>query len=455
MPLSTAKTVLVATGDIEQARQLMAFLEEIGCDAEWADTAEKAFNRLDDRLFNILIADLTVSRRRDGRRLMKIARDRNPDVCVILLVDKSEVGAATEAMLEGAYDFQTAPLNLGKLQAVLERGLANQRLVMEQVELKRQLDEQYGLRNIVGKSRQMAQVYNSIRQIAPGTASVLITGEPGTGKDLIAHAIHTNSPRRDEMFVKLNCGQLSETMLECELFGYTRGAFTGAAQPRAGRLELADQGSLFLDNIDRMPLSLQERLLPVLEKREFRRQGDSRPIRTDIRLLAASNRSLEVLVDEGAFHQELSVFLKETVINVPPLRLRREDIPLLVEHFLKVTSEEKGRPTPSVTRHAMDLLLRYDWPGNIRELRNIVEGMILTARQGQPLDVKDIPEHIRQTTAPEVGEMRIPTGTPMATVERIVIEETMKVCGFDKERCARMLGIGLRTLYRKLKAYES
>jgi DNA-binding NtrC family response regulator len=449
----TSATILLVDRDPAVGRAIVGHLTECGHEVEWVDDGEKAYNRLDDRPFDVLITELS-SHRIDGMRLLAVALDRNPDLCAVLITEEPDVALATEAMRQGAYDFQTKPLNLGKLDAVIQRGVSRQRLVLEQHELKRRLDEQYGLGQLVGKSRQMMRVYNLVRQIGPTRGTVLIQGETGTGKDLIAQALHTISPRRDAPFVKLNCASIPEALAESELFGHVAGAFTGANQSRKGRFELADSGTLFLDEVGELTPGLQAKLLRVLENRQFERLGDSRTISVDVRLIAATNRPLDAMVDEGRFREDLYHRLRVVFIEAPPLRQRREDIPLLVDHFLRRAVEENAKQTDGITRGALDILMRYDWPGNVRELRNIIEGMVIMSRAGRPLDVNDVPVHLRRTVQPEVSEIRIPTGTPMSEVERIVIEETMKTCGFNKEACARILGIGLRTLYRKLKEYD-
>lgn len=435
------------------ARRIISYLDERHYVVEWVDDGEKAFNRLDDRNYDVLITELN-AHRINGMRLLELALERSPEMCVILITEEPDVELATEAMRQGAYDFQTKPLNLGKLEAVIQRGLGRMRLMLEQHELKRRLDEQYGLGSLVGKSRQMIKVYDAVRQIAPSRATVLIQGETGTGKDLVAQAIHNNSPRRDAPYVKLNCASIPEALVESELFGHVPGAFTGATQVRKGRFELADTGTLFLDEVGELTPALQSKLLRVLEHQQFERLGDSRTMTVDVRLIAATNRPLRQLVEQGDFRDDLYYRLRVVVIDIPALRERREDVPLLVHHFIREASEANQKRIEGITRGAMDVLGRYDWPGNVRELRNIIEGMVTMARNRHTLDVDDVPQHIRRSTAPEVSEIRIPTGVTMEQVERIVIQETMRVCGFNKEACAKTLGIGLRTLYRKLKQYD-
>lgn len=453
MSTDSQAAVLLVDRNPDLARDVMGFLIERNYDVEWVDDGEKAYNRLDSRTFDALITELNIHRV-NGMRLMAVAKDRNPEICVVLITEYPDIELAIEAMRQGAYDFQTKPLNLAKLEAVIQRGLGHQRLVLEQHELKRRLDEQYGLGKLVGKSRQMVRVYDDVRQIAPTRATVLIQGETGVGKDLIAQAIHNNSPRRDAAFVKLNCASISEALVESELFGHVAGAFTGAIQTRVGRFELADKGTLFLDEVGELSLALQAKLLRVLEHQQFERLGDSKTKTVDVRLIAATNRPLEAMVEAGQFRSDLYYRLRVVLINAPALRSRREDIPLLADHFIREACAANGREVEGITRNAMDLLMRYDWPGNVRELKNIIEGMVIMTRGGRPLDVHDVPEHIRRVSTPEVGEIRIPAGARMSEVERIVIGETMKVCGYNKEACATTLGIGLRTLYRKIKEYD-
>ena len=446
-------SVLLVERDPDLVRRAEAYLHERGYEVESVDDGEKAYNRLDSRPFDVLVTELT-SHRIDGMRLMSVARDRNPEMCVVLITEEPDVERAVEAMRQGASDFQTKPLNLGKLEAVIELARGRQRLLVEQVELKRRLDERYGLGSLVGQSRPIVTVYNAIRQVAPTRATVLIHGETGTGKDLIAQAIHNNSTRRDAPFVKLNCASIPEALVESELFGHEKGSFTGAVGQRKGRFEIADTGTLFLDEVGELTPALQAKLLRALEHQQFERLGSSRTMTVDVRLLAATNRSLEQMVERGEFRSDLYYRLKVVSIFVPALRDRREDIPLLVHHFLQQTCATHGKAVDGITRSAVELLQRYDWPGNVRELRNIVEGMVVMARGAKALDVDSVPPHVRASTQPEVSEMRIPVGITMEEVERIVIGETLKQCGWNKELTAKTLGIGLRTLYRKIKQYE-
>jgi len=445
--------VLVVDRDATLGRRVMAFLAERDHTVEWVNDGEKAFNRLDSHLFDVLVTELDVGRV-NGMRLMTVAKERNPDVCVVLIAEPSDIELATEAMRQGAYDYQTRPLNLGKLEAVIQRGLDHQRLVLAQHELRRRLDDRYGLRNLVGQSRQMIKVYDAVRQVAPTSAAVLIQGEPGTGKDLIAQAIHNNSPRRDEPFVKFDCASMPPRLQEIELFGHAADPTSSTPHPWRGGIEVADGGSLFLDEVWALPGPIQTALLEVLQAGQYGRPGDGQRVTSDVRMLVATPRPLRDMVETGAFSDPLYQALSAVTIEVPALRDRREDIPLLVEHVAHAACREAGKSFAGISRNGLDLLMRYEWPGNVRELRNVVEGMVALARQGRALHADDVPAHIRRDTASEADEIRIPTGVSMSQVERVAIEQTLKTCGYNKESCAKTLGIGLRTLYRKLREYD-
>jgi two-component system, NtrC family, response regulator HydG len=334
--------------------------------------------------------------------------------------------------------------------------LSLQRLAFEVTDLHRRLDQRYGFHNLIGNSRGMVAVYNMIRQIAPTRATVLIMGETGTGKGVAAQTIHQNSPRRDAPFVTLNCASLAEGVIESELFGHERGAFTGAVQTHKGRFEIADGGTLFLDEVSEMSLATQAKLLRVLEDREFERVGGSRSIKVDVRLLAATNRNLDQYVKEGKFREDLFFRLKVVTIKLPPLRERRQDIPRLVEAFMREFNIEHDKSITGISRGAMDILMQYHWPGNVRELKNTIEGMVVLSPTGRSLDVSDLPEHILQqvhTEGPN-GDIHIRVGMTMEEIEKVAIEQTLRSVGYDKQKAAEILGIGLRTLYRKQKRYR-
>ncbi|HSQ58883.1 MAG TPA: sigma-54 dependent transcriptional regulator [Acidobacteriota bacterium] len=453
---------LVVDKDTAETQALLGALEATGFQVEWAKDGEQAFNILDapppDKAgtptlgHEVVVAELR-AQRIDGLRLLEVARRRNPEVCVVLIADAGGVDLATEAMRRGAYDFQLRPINLPKLMAVIERALSHQHLVTRASALAERLDERLRIPTLTGNSRAMQALTERIAQIAPTRATTLLSGETGTGKELIAQAIHQLSPRKDERFVKLHCAELSENLIESELFGHERGAFTGAEQQRKGRFELADGGTLFIDEISEVPLNIQTKLLRVLQDRQFERVGGTETVRVDVRVIAASNRPLDVLVSRGEFREDLFYRLRVVLLEVPPLRERREDIPLLVEAFLKEFNREHVRKVSGVTRGAMDRLMHHDWPGNVRELKNTIEEMVIFTEGKRVLDAADLPLLLRQKKTPAAPDLHLHVGMTMQEIERAAIDATMRAVGDDKQKAARMLGMGLRTLYRKLKEY--
>jgi two-component system, NtrC family, response regulator HydG len=447
---------LVVAKDSDDVKELLVALDSWGFKTVWAKDGEAGYNVLDGpEVLHALITELNVQRI-DGMRLLSVAKQRNPEICVIMIASDADIELATEAMRQGAYDFQTKPLNLKKIKVVLDRGLSLQRLAFEVTDLHRRLDQRYGFHNLIGNSRGMVAVYNMIRQIAPTRATALIMGETGTGKGVAAQTIHQNSSRRDAPFVTLNCASLAEGVIESELFGHERGAFTGAIQTHKGRFEIADGGTLFLDEVSEMSLATQAKLLHVIEDREFERVGGTRPIKVDVRLIAATNRDLEQQVKEGKFREDLFFRLNVVTIKLPPLRERKQDIPRLVEAFLREFNIEHEKYITGISRGAMDLLMQYHWPGNVRELKNTIEGMMVLSASGRLLDVSDLPEHILRQVELKTpaADIHVRVGMTMEEIEKIAIEHTLRSVGYDKQKAAEILGIGLRTLYRKQKRYQ-
>ena len=439
--------VLIVDADRAATGGIATYLEGQGYRVEAVDTTEKAFNCLDAHPYQVLITELRETRV-EGMRVIALARERNPDLCVIVLAETSDVELATEAMRQGAYDFQSKPINLAKLGAVIKRGLGFQRLVYEKAQLRRRLDDRFGLASIIGQSPSILRAYEHVRQASQSNGPVIVLGEAGTGKTHVAQTIHHNSDRRDESFVTLDCRGKTKTFLEEELVG------VGGKSRRkhAGRLELADGGTLYVAHAHELPERLYTPLLAALTKGHASRRGEDRRYRTRPRFLFSA--TAEAPDEFAEFLRELREAHSAVSIVLPPLRERREDIPPLVDHFIQQASGEGRSEVTGISRKALDLLGRYDWPGNVLELKNIVEGMVLVARDGQPLDVLDVPPRLRQQAAAETGGIVIAPGTPLREVERMVIEETMRLCDYKKEACAKMLGIGLRTLYRKLDEYE-
>ena len=454
--LKERPTVLVVDRERDATRALVAFLRKRDLDVVWSSDGEGGYHALDSTRVDCLVTELR-AHRIDGMTLLRRARERNPAVCAVVIAEGAEVGKAVEAMRHGAADFQVKPLNHEKLLAVLRQGLERQALVVRVAEMEAQLDERFGLERLSGHSRAIVGVMEQVRHVASTRATVLIEGETGTGKGLVAQAIHQNSPRRGERFVWVNCGALAEGVIESELFGRgTRaergsgGAFTDAGALRRGRFELADGGTLFLDEIGELPPTVQVKLLRVLQDRSFERVGGSETLKVDVRLVAATNRDLAAEVKAGRFREDLYYRLSVVRVQMPSLRARPEDIPLLVEGFIREFDREHGRRVTGITRGALERLVRHPWPGNVRELRNTVEGMVVFAEGRRALDLSDLPDLLREVeSAGERLELRV--GMTVEEAERQLIAATLRHCGNDKPRAAAMLGIGLRTLYRKLR----
>ncbi|MEW6752288.1 MAG: sigma-54 dependent transcriptional regulator [Candidatus Latescibacterota bacterium] len=442
-----AARVLVVLPESPHGKALVAFLRQRGLGAIWAHDGQSAYEVLDAEKVGGLVCAL-LEARIDGLRVLQLGRQRNPQICALVVAGPEQAALATEAVRQGAYDFQLYPLNLERIATVLERGLLYQRLVGEVSDLHRRLDERFRFGGIARRSSAWQRIYGQIEQVAQSRASVLLVGETGTGKGEIAKAIHQRSRRRDQPFVEINCGALPEGIVESELFGHERGAFTSATAARKGRFELADQGTLFLDEVGDIPWSTQVKLLRVIQQGEFERVGGTQTRRVDVRLLAATNRDLEAMVAQSTFRADLYYRLHVVPIAVPPLRECREDIPLLVDEFIRQFAAENDRQVSGIVPRALDELIEYDWPGNVRELKNCIEGMVVMSTHPGPLQAEDIPRHVHrgESEAPG-GGFRV--GMSMAEIEKMAIRETLKALGNDRRRAAQMLGIGLSTLYRK------
>lgn len=443
--------ILVVAPEEEATHQLVSYLRREGFEVLPTREGAAAYDILDSEPVDALICPLADSRI-DGLRLVRLARERNPEICAIVSTGSDQIELGTEAMRQGAYDFQVRPLNLSKVRAVLDRGLSYQRLVGEVSDLQRRLDERYRYGGIARRSSLWQRIYAQIEQVARSRATVLLVGETGTGKGEVAKAVHQQSPRRDRPFVETNCGALPESIVESELFGHERGAFTGASTSRKGRFELADMGTLFLDEVGDLSPAIQVKLLRVIQSGEFERVGGTATLRADVRLIAATNRNLEAMVEEGTYRADLYYRLNVVTIRIPRLSDCREDIPILVNEFLRQFSRENGRQIHALNGAAMDALMDYGWPGNVRELKNCIEGMVVMSAPGRELTTSDVPAHIRG--APGGGdEGGLRPAMTMKQVERLAIEQTLKAVDYDRRKAAKVLEIGLSTLYRKEKEY--
>jgi len=352
-------------------------------------------------------------------------------------------------MKEGAYDFYEAPVSGGLLMTIIDKIAEKQSLYFEMKELEEKVREQFELSTIIGRSKAIDHVLHKVKSVSRKDINVLLSGETGTGKELIANAIHYNSPRATKPFIKVNCAAFSEGVLESELFGHERGAFTGAIAQRVGRFELADEGTLFLDEVGDIPPATQIKLLRVLQEKEFERVGGNETRRVNVRIIAATNKDLEALMKGGRFRVDLYYRLSVMMIDIPPLRDRKEDIPLLVSHFINKFVQEKGYTIRGITREAMRLLIDYDWPGNIRELENAVESSMALAEGGR-IDAKYMPAFLLLRPSEERGFYHIPKDMKLKEIENEIIRLALERSGGNRTKTARMLGIGLRTLQRKL-----
>ena len=415
-----------------------------------AENGQRALEWLETHSADVVLSDLRMPGM-DGLTLLSRLLGRDPKPVLILLTAYGNIETAVEAMKRGAYDFLAKPVDLDRLDLLLRRALAERRLGDENRRLKEQLDSKDGFENIIGTSPAMREVFETIRQAAPTRATVLIQGESGTGKELVARALHQCSPRREGPFVPVHCAALAPTLLESELFGHEKGAFTGAVERRRGRFEMADGGTLFLDEIGEIDAALQVKILRVLEERKFERVGGTETLGVDVRLIAATNRDLRKKVAEGTFREDLFYRLYVVNLNLPPLRERDGDVALLAQHYLKALAAEHGRKALSISPEAMDALAAYPWPGNVRELRNAIERMVVLGT-GERLDVRDLPATVREAGAGPVAGT-VPAGRGLRDAERQLIEDALRRHKGNRTRAAQELGISRRTLHRKLNEF--
>jgi two-component system response regulator HydG len=444
--------VLVIDDEKPHAEAVAESLQRVGYDCAVVHSGTEGARRIEDEEFDVVLTDLRMEDL-DGLAILRKAKHVSPGTEVMVITGHGDVKTAVEAIKQGAANYLTKPVDLGELRAMVERAAERVRLARANRELARRLDEKFGFEGVIGNSPRMHEVIDRLRNIAPTSAAVLIQGETGTGKELVAKAIHTNSPRKSKPFVAMNCTALNESLLDDELFGHEPGAFTGADRLRKGRFEHANGGTLFLDEVGDMPLPLQAKLLRVLENGEVFRIGSNEPVRVNVRLLSATNRDLEAAVAAGTFRQDLYYRLKVVTVRLPALRERREDIPLLVAHFIKELNQRHGKHVTGISEPLRRAMAAYDWPGNVRELRNNIESMVVQNQDGV-LGLEDLqdgdtlrrfPLADHKATGP--GNL---VGRPLSEVERYYMEQALELTQGNREEAARMLGIGERTLYRMI-----
>jgi two-component system response regulator HydG len=445
--------VLVVDDDPAHRTMLRTLLTSWGYTIIEADDGSAAIESAKNQAFDLILMDIRMIKV-SGLQALREIKAHNPAIPVIMMTAYSSVETAVEALKNGAYDYLTKPLEPDELRIAIERAMDHRLLREENRLLKESLGDHFDRRNIIGRSPAMVRLLETVAQVAPSEATVLIAGESGTGKEMIAGAIHFNSPRKTEPFVKINCAAITETLLESELFGHERGAFTGAHRKKEGRFRQAHGGSLFLDEISEMSLGMQVKLLRVLQEKEITRVGGEEVIEVDVRIIAATNKDLLQEMDQGRFREDLYYRLNVVTLNMPPLRERGEDIPLLAQHFMEMFVKKNNKEIKGFTPQSMDRLLRYDWPGNVRELMNTVERAVVLS-SSEYLGEEDLP--LIQKGLPVEKEITdvdtVPSDLPLDEVEKTTILKTLESTGGNKSEAARRLGITRRTLHKKLKKY--
>jgi DNA-binding NtrC family response regulator len=446
-------SILIVDDEQEHAQVMCEALQRIGHKCDVTYNLAEAQTRLNRKNYDVIVTDLMMDGRKDGLEVLRRAKTMQPPPPVLLVTAINDVPTSKQAMSEGAYDYIVKPLDLEDFRTQVNRAAERSALMKQNQVLQEQLlESSAGFEGIIGTSRIMQQVVQTARQVANSDIPVLIMGESGTGKELIARAIHNNSRRRKQRLVALNCAGLSESILEDELFGHVRGAFTGANTDREGRFEHADEGTLFMDEIGDMPGAMQAKLLRVLENGEVVRVGSNEPIRVDVRLISATNRKLEEMVTERQFREDLYFRIKGITILLPPLRERREDIPLLIHYFIQHAAEKYNKQIDGIDPDAQQILMNYGWPGNVRQLKNAIDTMVVLSNSAQ-LTVASLPPDIRPTGGTTAGGLDNVAGMPLEQLEKEAIDKTLKMVHGNREQAAKLLGIGERTLYRKIKEY--
>jgi len=447
MELLGPPRILIVDDDRSNLESLERVFRREKFDVLTAEGGKEALDAVRKQRVNVVLTDLMMPGL-NGVDLLKSVKALSPESEVILMTAYGTIETAVEAMKEGAYDFVTKPFKRIEIVKGVRRALEKQTLVTENRALREELGRVRKERRIIGNSVPIRKTLEMVQQVAPSSATVLLLGDSGTGKELFARAIHEGSPRRERAFVAVNCAALPESILESELFGYEEGAFTGARRRKEGRFELAHTGTLFLDEIAEMSPATQVKILRVLQEGEFERLGGTRSLHVDVRVIAATNKDLRGLVREGRFREDLFYRLDVISIHLPPLRDRRDDIPLLAHHFLQRYAEKNGKAIRGISREAMDVLVDHRWPGNVRELENTIERAVVLSR-GDVVTTDELPESL----CGEVQQRKsvtIPLGTPLEEIERQLIHETLKLTRGNKKLAAQLLGTSTRTIYRKL-----
>lgn len=444
-------TVLIIDDEKNIREGLSAALEMEGFSVRLAANGEEGLKQIEKGDIDLVITDLRMPGI-SGEEVLAKVKGESPSIPIIVLTGHGTIDTAVEAMRNGAYDFLTKPLNIDHLSFIVKRALAGRELEIRHSSLQQELDVKTSFESIIGKSTEMQRIFQMVRKAANSKASVLITGESGTGKELIAKALHNLSPRKAGSFVTVNCAALSESLLESELFGHEKGAFTGATGRKRGRFELANGGTIFLDEIGEINQNVQVKILRVLQDKRFERVGGEETLEVDVRVVAATNRNLEEEIAQNRFREDLFYRLNVVHIQVPPLRDRKDDIPLMLNAFLDEFNQENNKSITGFDSHSRSALYKFDWPGNIRQLRNCVESAVVMC-SGSEITLEDLPPTVRG--AVESNVIHVPVGITMAEAEKIIIQQNLAANGGNKSKTAEVLDIGRKTLHRKLEEYET
>ena len=444
--------ILVVDDEPSHRRMIEAVLDAEGYDIKQADNGQAAIAAVEDRFYDLVIMDIRMPKV-GGIEALKKIKEISPGIPIILMTAYASVGTAVEALKSNAYDYLTKPLDIDELKILVAKALRFRQLEQENVYLKERLNDRFDFSKILGRSPAMNSLFETMALVAPSEATLLIEGESGTGKELIANAIHQNSPRSERPLIKVNCAALPETLLESELFGHEKGAFTGAIARRQGRFQLAHKSSIFLDEIGEMAPTTQAKILRVLQEREFEPVGSTQTLKVDTRIIAATNKNLKEEIDQGHFREDLYYRINVVVLRVPSLRERREDIPLLADFFLKQYAKKNRRSIQGFTPRAVDLLMRHDWPGNVRELENVVERAVIMSR-GDMITPLEFPEILKELDIDgQASRVDLTPGRSLKEVEKDMILRTLDETGGNRTHAAKQLGISRRTLQLKLKEY--
>jgi DNA-binding NtrC family response regulator len=445
------KVILIVEDDPTVGESLRHLLKKKGHEILLASNGKEALQLFRHEVVDLVITDVVMPKM-DGIELLEGVKGLRPETEVIVISAQGTIEKAVQAMKLGAFDFIEKPINPRVISLLVDRALEKQTLILQNKDLRSKLEDKFHFKNIIGRSEKMVKIFELIHHIAPYDSSVLIIGESGTGKELIANAIHYNSPRASMPFIKVSCASLSEGIIESELFGHEKGAFTGAIASRKGRFELAHQGTLFLDEVEDIPPATQIKLLRVLQEGEFERVGGNKTNRVNIRIIAASNRDLQEAVKEGVFREDLYYRLNVVNIKLPPLRDRRDDIPFLINFFIEKYNQKYHMKVKGISQKAMNDLTDCGWTGNVRELENTIES-ILVINSPEVIDLQHLPQEMRDfKERPEVISIKI--GTPLDEVEKEMLIQTLRATKGNKRKAAQLLGINVRTIHRKIEEIE-